>query len=79
MITQILIKQEAPKSKNFYLHVTGTEKYSENFSKFAFAAFTTQELHSEIRKVIGEFEMNSAYTIGVTVSNKIQVTLKKAA
>lgn len=77
MITQILIKQEQKQGKNFYLHAKGDCKFTENFSTFAFEAFTTAQIKEEVSKIIKEHGMSEKYTIGVTVSEKIQITLKK--
>lgn len=77
MITQIIIKQEKEQSKNFYLHTKGTG-ILENFSTFAFEAFTTDELKKHVSEIIKEYNMAEKYTIGVTETKKIQVILKAA-
>lgn len=78
MITQVLIKQGDVKGKSFFMHTKGTE-IGETFSKRAFEASTMVEVQAHIGAIIKEFGMSGAYTIGITVSNKIQVTLKRAA
>jgi hypothetical protein len=79
MIKTVLIKQEQVQGKNFYMHVKGDCIAYENYSKFAFEAFTTQDIHNAVSEIIKEMGLTKKYTIGVTTSNKIQITLNLGA
>jgi hypothetical protein len=71
-VLQIIIKQEKTKGSYFSYHVSENDRVK---LSSRFEAITTNDLYSEINKLIERFKMNKSYKIGVTDSQKIQAIL----